>query len=123
MAPIMRTGGLLLALSTCVGAISCVDESGSVVDWWFVYKYPVAASSEYSGRKYSVMTSASLAFEMSASEVTSSDSIIGKTLAPIYAQTAGVSHVFYNDQWPNGSWTENYGHSKGVFAFDDSGGA
>ena len=24
----------------------------------------------------------------------------------------------YNDQLPNGSWTEVYGHSKGVFAYD-----
>ena len=43
----------------------------------------------------------------------------GKQLASIYAKST-ENYVFYNDQLPNGSNTDNYGHSKGFFAWDSS---
>ena len=51
--------------------------------------------------------------------VTSSSSLLGKQLAGVYDKSVD-NYVFYNDQLPNGSWTEVYGHSKGFFAYDSS---
>ncbi len=173
---------LLSHVIQCVDSIQCKDESGNDVDYWFAYKYPLYASSEYDGVRYSFLTSSDPSdFSLSAYNVTDADnSIIGVTLAPIYAAAAAqkkakaeadarkekeiaakgvdpsslsssssssssssttsaadsnnssssfsslpgssLGFMFYNDQWPDGTYTESYGHSKGVLAFDDDGG-
>ena len=48
-------------------------------------------------------------------------SLLGTTLAGIYDGSV-KNYVFYNDQLPDGSWSEKYGHSKGFFAFDSTSG-
>ena len=119
-----RLASLVLALSSpgLVLSASCVDETGAAVDWWFALKYPLAASESCDGQCYSYMTSSDAKWQQSEKLVTDTDSIIGLQMADIYAQKSGLSYVLYNDQWPDGSWTENYGHSKGTFAYDSEGG-
>lgn len=110
----------LLGLGT--HAISCVDEANEPVDWWWAIKFPSNASKEYDGFRYGIVTSSAPEMVVSPHGVTSNVSIMGRTLAPIYADAAAggdaITHVFYNDQLPNGSWTLDYAHSKGALALD-----
>lgn len=105
MAPAVRTTGL-----------SCVDESGAAVDWWFMIKHPRYSDKKQkqnvgdgSGTGYVYVTSKdSSKWTTSMKQVTDSSCLLGKVLAPVYAKTA-KNYVFYNDQLPNGSWTRDYG--------------
>ena len=100
---------------------TCVDEDGTPVDWWVAMKYPLAASSAAGGVAYSWLSSASTAFQASAHDVTSTESLPARQLEGVYKGDT-LAHIFYNDQWPNGSWTENFGHSKGALVWDESSG-
>ena len=71
---------------------------------------------------YSWMSSSTPKLTASAKKVTDAASLLGSQLADVYARKPGVDHVFYNDQWPNGSWTEDYGHSKGAVVADAASG-
>ena len=89
---------------------------------WFLYKFPLAASARDDGMSYSWMSSSTPKLTASAKKVTDAASLLGSQLADVYARKPGVDHVFYNDQWPNGSWTEDYGHSKGAVVADAASG-
>lgn len=105
---------------------SCVDESGSPVDWWFLLKHPRWSTStskkthcigDCKGDTYVWVSSVSSAgWQTGAAPVTSADSLLGKQLAGIYDGTI-PNYAFYNDQLPNGSWSEVYGHSKGFLGY------
>ena len=131
----------LFVLAIPTAAIQCKDESGKDVDYWFAYKYPVIASETYDGVMYSYLTSDDpSSFTQSKYAVTDSRSIMAVTLADIYSAGTGskkgefrhvsnnssrsgsssLGYMFYNDQWPDGEWTEDYGHSKGALAFDEN---
>ena len=111
----------LFAAAAAAAAAQCVDEHGTNVDWWFLYKYPLSASSRDDGTKYAWMSSATSSLVESSSDVTSEASILGAQLKGVYEKATGLSYVLYNDQWPNGSWTEDFGHSKGAIAFEGDG--
>jgi deoxyribonuclease-2 len=112
----------ILAQSAVVAAgLSCVDESGAGVDWWFMVKHPVAAGAG-SGTDYVFATSKDAsALSSSSKQVTDADSLLGKQLAGIYSGSA-PNYVVYNDQTPDGKYSTDYGHSKGFFAYDNKSG-
>lgn len=122
---------LLLLQLASGAALSCLDESGAAVDWWFLIKHPRWADKSHKdcigncdGDTYVYITSASpSSWSIGGAPVTSATgSLLGQTLAGIYSG-AVPNYVFYNDQLPDGSWSEKYGHSKGFFGFDGSDGA
>jgi deoxyribonuclease II len=120
---------LVAILVAPAGSVSCVDERGRSVDWWFALKHPRWTSKDHSvcidncsGTGYVYVTSESSlgTWQIGSAPITSNQSLLGMQLSAIYARKVG-SYVFYNDQLPNGSWSSTYGHSKGFFAFDQSG--
>ena len=126
------------ALSPALGA-SCMDEGGAPVDWWLLLKHPRWADKSHSqcigncdGDTYVYVTSASAAAAESSSSALSwsiggapvssaSDSLLGATLAGVYNGSV-ANYVFYNDQLPDGTFSETYGHSKGFFGWDEGSG-
>jgi deoxyribonuclease-2 len=117
---------MLVLLPAAANSLSCVDEGGAAVDWWFLLKHPRWADKSHSktigngkGDTYVYVTSrsGSSGWAEGGATVDSTSSLLGKQLAGIYARSV-ANYVFYNDQLPNGSWTEAYGHSKGFFAYD-----
>ena len=120
---------LLAMLLAPSSAVSCVDERGTPVDWWFALKHPRWTGKDHSvcidncsGTGYVYVTSASTlgTWQIGSAPITSNMSLLGVQLSAIYAGKVD-SYVFYNDQLPDGSWSSTYGHSKGFFAFDESG--
>ena len=117
----------LLVLPAYAAAVSCVDESGSAVDWWFFLKHPRWADTSHSkiigngeGNTYVYVTSRSSGtWAQGGATVDSTSSLLGKQLAGVYDRSVS-NYVFYNDQLPNGSYTSSYGHSKGFFAYDST---
>lgn len=91
-----------------VECLSCRDESGKEVDWFIVYKIPKLKSSQSrlkSGYGYAFITDKSVAsgnWILSNKLISSNDSILGYTLAPLYHRKAqdDMSIVSYNDQPP-----------------------
>ena len=93
-------------------ALSCVDEDGSPVDWWFLYKQPRWADKgrqepvgNGEGDTYVYASSArNYEWKVGATVVNSSTCLLGKNLEGIYDGTV-ENFVFYNDQLPFGSWS------------------
>lgn len=101
--------------------LSCIDEKGADVDWWLMVKHPKSAGAG-SGTDYVFVTSKDVsALSPSSKQVTDADSLLGKQLAGIYSGSV-PNYVLYNDQTPDGKWSEEYGHSKGFFAYDGQSG-
>jgi deoxyribonuclease-2 len=105
-------------------ALSCLGPSGTAVDWWFMIKQPRWGDRSRSqcignceGTAYAFVTSESPSSWQTGENITSTSSLLGVQLAGIYSG-AVPNYVMYNDQLPNGTWTEVYGHSKGFFAYD-----
>lgn len=107
-----------LCVAWAAASLSCTDESGSEVDWWIMVKHPEQSGGDGSGTSYVYATSsASSSLTSGSKPVTDTSSLLGKQLASIYAGSA--NYVFYNDQTPDGKYSEVYGHSKGFFAYDN----
>jgi deoxyribonuclease-2 len=106
----------------------CKDESGNVVDWYVVYKFPKVGSGAApidTGLKYSYITSESTSgWVLSSKSVDSATSIFGETLNPVYSTktNANLSYFFYNDEPPEGATDSTHAHAKGVVVADDTNG-
>lgn len=105
----------ILGLAHCY--IQCLDNSGEVVDWYFVYK-----SNE--GTNYSYFDASSTVEKLTPSTTQTldagSNSCIERTLNQIYSNKKDINYVAYNDEFPNGTWSATSGHTKGVLAFDNT---
>lgn len=99
-----------VALVCGIDAISCIDEAGSAVDWWFLSKHP-------DGAFYSMLSSKESSWMARSALVTDTSSLLGQQMLGIYDGTV-PNYVFYNDQTPDGKYSTTYGHSKGFFAYD-----
>ncbi|CAG2167036.1 unnamed protein product [Oppiella nova] len=123
---------IVMAGMGCYG-MSCVDESGTAIDWFIVYKMPKleksSSKSLTTGFSYSFITDKSIKslddWTLSDKQINEEDSIFGQTIGPLIKKLAksssDVSYVVYNDQSPDSS-TSSGAHSKGLFAIDSSGG-
>ncbi|XP_075239727.1 plancitoxin-1-like [Convolutriloba macropyga] len=118
-------------------ALTCIDEDGDPVDWYIVYKLPKYSAESgylYNGTGYLYLDVNTPNFTLSKNNVNSSSSAFYRTLKPIYSNYANsnsqssehsespFAHGFYNDQWPDNTWTSYRGHTKGAWAFDSLGG-
>ncbi|XP_028897757.1 deoxyribonuclease-2-beta [Zeugodacus cucurbitae] len=103
--------------------VACRDENGEVVDWFYMYKLPrihthYGARRNSSGFNYLYITSNNYdAWRLSTHEVTSTESMPGKLLQPLFDDER-VLLVAYNDQKPNSNSSTPKAHAKGLLATD-----
>lgn len=109
--------------------LQCIDESGSPVDWYIVYKLPRLPSDEndpslFGGFRYGVLTSAQPeGWRLSSVNISQAEqSIFGQTLAPAFAKdsTKELTTLFYSDQPPGDETASSYyAHAKGALVSDE----
>jgi deoxyribonuclease-2 len=126
----MRLEALVIFIVPLLAGVSagiqCIDEEGSPVDWYVVYKLPRVYLSNrplvYDGVAYLYLDSNNNTFRLSPNSINSTQGAVYRTLQQVYnPPTSGdFGYAFYSDQWPNGSWSSSYGHTKGAFGFDMS---
>ncbi|XP_005175349.2 plancitoxin-1 [Musca domestica] len=105
--------------------ISCKDEKGQDVDWFYLYKLPMHYAAKNStkprdsaGLNYLYMTSKSYDnWSLSPKQINESSSMAGLTLEPLFANDS-ILLLAYNDEFPNGTVIFSGGHAKGVVASD-----
>ncbi|XP_037927211.1 deoxyribonuclease-2-alpha [Teleopsis dalmanni] len=103
------------------GKVSCRDESGSEVDWYYLYKLPKHYQNEptdTSGLRYLYITSNNQDnWQFSSRFINESTSFPGRTLEA-FATDPEVLLIAYNDEFPNNTVVFDHGHTKGVVATD-----
>jgi len=121
------------------GDLTCRDENGDPVDWFIMYKMPrLKHHPEPLVRKgigYFYMDANRPEFVLSTKNLTHKNHALFYTLAPVYDSASDstmgqkqtivdsdLGYVFYNDQTPDGKWSEKYGHTKGSLALDQKSG-
>lgn len=98
----------------------CLDESGTSVDWYMVYKLPRLADTNdglFTGHRYAYLTSKSTSgWTMSSLKIDDNKSVFGRTLSQVF-QKSDLSTVFYNDESPTGEQVpSSFAHAKGALA-------
>lgn len=111
--------------------VSALDENGSPVDWWFIYKVPQlsagANNDSASGYEY-VYYDAKIdvghrgKVAKSPYRLDSDKGALNLTLDSVFKNpSATTGWILYNDEMPDGAKGHdngNLGHTKGVIAFD-----
>uniref|UniRef100_A0A1I8P1B5 Uncharacterized protein n=1 Tax=Stomoxys calcitrans TaxID=35570 RepID=A0A1I8P1B5_STOCA len=111
--------------ATSPSKVSCKDEKGDNVDWFYLYKLPMhyaakdaAKPLDDSGLHYLYMSSKSYEqWHMSGRKINESSSMAALTLEPLFANDS-LLLMAYNDEYPNGTVIFDGGHTKGVLASD-----
>ncbi|XP_053951303.1 deoxyribonuclease-2-alpha [Anastrepha ludens] len=112
-----------LAAKRAASKVVCKDEDGAPVDWLYMYKLPrihtqYGARRNSSGFNYLYISSSNYdAWRLSAHEVTSTESMPGKLLQPLFDDES-VLVIAYNDQKPNSNSSTPKAHAKGLLATD-----
>jgi deoxyribonuclease-2 len=118
---------LLPLLVGTASGISCLDNDGKPVDWWFQYKMPGTYAFAYADPGTSLAKQAPLAMHPRAMNDTANPVALVRTLfslaehaaaaRPYNGTAAGApSYFLYNDEPDVGRASSSYGHSKGVVA-------
>lgn len=119
-------------ISPALGAgVVCRDNDGNAVDWYYASKLPRNETDPNPdiayGDAYTFMLSSQPGlydWTLSTIGADSEQSMMGRTLSPIYTDSRSPDLVFvlYNDEDPDGNTSFTKGHSKGVLAADQDGG-
>ncbi|XP_075154790.1 deoxyribonuclease II [Haematobia irritans] len=115
--------GILCATSPA--QVSCKDENGDNVDWFYLYKLPMhyapkdpTNTRDNSGFHYLYISSVSFEqWSLSNRTINESNSMAASTLSPLFANDS-ILLLAYNDEFPNGTVVFSGGHTKGVVASD-----
>lgn len=107
-------------------AISALDENGSAIDWWFIYKVPKltqdAQSDNATGYEYVYFDAKAAQVVKSPNRLDQGKGALNLTLQSVFNQPAATTGwILYNDEKPAdapGADDGNLGHTKGVIAFD-----
>lgn len=110
-------------------SIQCLSNEGKPIDWFIIYKLP---KNVFKKQSFYYMDATKPTWTMPSSTMDKDDHAVCKTLQQIYQKRSDMMYVMYNDQ-PNqlanfSSGTTNlrykpdYGHTKGVVAFDEQSG-
>ncbi|MCU0338641.1 MAG: deoxyribonuclease II family protein, partial [Spirosomaceae bacterium] len=113
-------------MNTSTPLLSAMSDSGSVVDWWFVYKVAGKAISadgtDAKGDEYVYFDAAQNGqIALSPHRISSpTDGAVANTLNQIYNnKDPNVGWFFYNDENPiSGKTNGSRGHTKGVLCFN-----
>jgi deoxyribonuclease-2 len=106
--------------------ISALDENGSPVDWWFIYKVPQltqdAQTASATGYEYVYFDPNQKEVVRSTNVLTDGKGALDLTLDSVFKNPAPTTGwILYNDEMPiSAKRTDdgNLGHTKGVIAFD-----
>jgi deoxyribonuclease II len=106
--------------------LGCRDESGNMVDWFYLYKLPnefdrkaETVEQSNSGLNYLFITASSDRWTLSQRLINESNSMPGLTLSPAYHKNNDNFVMMYNDEPPNGATDGSRGHTKGVVVAND----
>lgn len=110
---------LLLHGAGASSSISCYDDQGKPVDWFYLYKLPhLHHEPVQEGLKYLFMDGESEGWMDGKTLVNDSKSAVGRTVGPLY-EGGDVGYILYNDQPPQSEGASRIcGHTKGVVVFD-----
>ncbi|XP_047216981.1 deoxyribonuclease-2-alpha isoform X3 [Girardinichthys multiradiatus] len=110
--------------------ISCYNDQGDAVDWFYLYKLPKEGGrqSERTGETYLLLDKGSEGWSEGKVTVNNTMGALGRTVGQLYSQekNSEVAFILYNDQKPaeefGGRWAESSGnrggHTKGVVLLD-----
>ncbi|KAL6733878.1 hypothetical protein Aduo_004483 [Ancylostoma duodenale] len=113
----MRWLALLLLAAECVRArITCRGLRGEPVDWFVVYKPPIASKSP---AKFFYVDGSLSNWTLSPLTIDNDAAGVGATLREFYKHDQRQFAFAYNDDSPSGSVDSYRGHSKGVVLFDE----
>ncbi len=108
-------------------SLAPLNESGTPVDWWFIYKVPQLASSAATaaanGTEYAYYDDPAEAIVASPYSTNSKQGALAETLASLFdSPTDGKGYILYNDERPTTPPANKgaCGHTKGVIGFDVS---
>ncbi|KAI5092448.1 deoxyribonuclease-2-alpha precursor [Silurus meridionalis] len=102
--------------------LSCVDDQGNAVDWFYIYKLPHPHEQPpEEGLKYLLLQEHSKAWMEGGGLIGDSTGALGRSLGPMYEE-GELGYILYNDQPPeqrgvNGA-NRSGGHTKGVVLFN-----
>jgi deoxyribonuclease-2 len=107
-------------------AIAALDEKGSAVDWWFIYKVPRltqnASCDSATGYEYVYFDANAAAVVKSPNRLDQGKGALNLTLNSVFNKPAATTGwILYNDEKPAGAPGPddgNLGHTKGVIVFD-----
>jgi len=105
--------------------LSPLDESGQPVDWWFMYKVPILATSADSapatGVEYAYYDDPLKQVVASPYKTNGGQGALAQTLASLFQNpSATMGYILYNDEHPGPGPADNgaCGHTKGAIGFD-----
>ncbi|XP_033119526.1 plancitoxin-1-like isoform X2 [Anneissia japonica] len=110
---------MLLSISCCTEALSCLDRSGHPVDWFIALKLSKDSDNNNElirdGVGHVYMDENIKEWQLSDVSMNDSSQSIGYTLQQIYdnPKSKDVGYIMYNDEWPNGPKSSSRGHTKG----------
>ncbi|XP_076869055.1 deoxyribonuclease-2-alpha [Brachyhypopomus gauderio] len=105
-------------------SITCYDDQGHAVDWFYLYKLPrLHEEPQEQGLKYLLLGEQNEQWVNGSTLVGDITGALGRTMAPLY-ENRELGYILYNDQPPEQHRTDNTGrsggHTKGVVLFDSS---
>ncbi|XP_074539475.1 deoxyribonuclease-2-alpha [Halichoeres trimaculatus] len=110
--------------------ISCYNDQGEAVDWFYLYKLPVqhGKKSPEKGELYLLLDKGSEGWTNGKGTVNDTTGALGRTVGQLYSQGKNTefAYILYNDQRPTQDfgdrWGQNSGssggHTKGVVLLD-----
>lgn len=119
---------LLLPPGGVTSPISCYNDHGAPVDWFYAYKLPRAvhggsAGGPVEGLRYLLLERGSEAWTEGAVSINDTQGAVGRTVGQLYTQGQEVAYILYNDQSPvvrGRGLGRSSGHTKGVVVVDKS---
>ncbi|XP_069055153.1 deoxyribonuclease-2-alpha isoform X2 [Lepisosteus oculatus] len=115
---------LCLSAGGALAAVSCYNDQGSPVDWFYLYKLPqLSHHAPGSGLLYLLLQQGNDSWVKGASLVNKSDGALGRTVGQLYKlRQEDLGYILYNDQKPpergGGGVSSECGHTKGVVLLD-----
>lgn len=104
------------------GSLSCMDQDGKAVGWWVMLKNPIISGSsdpllqEGYGYLYADANNPTLTYpQMSLNDT---DGALYRTLHYIYSKSSSTAYYLYDDEHPDGSKYDSFGHTKGCVALN-----
>ncbi|GAM24561.1 hypothetical protein SAMD00019534_077360 [Acytostelium subglobosum LB1] len=116
----------LTVISVAVAADpQCIDNNGSPVDWWVIYKRPALKDQPritpyYKGFGYTYADANSQTLNEVTNSYVNESKALTLTLAPLYQSKSQYLWLEYNDQPPNISVSTTYAHAKGALSFGNT---
>eukprot|EP00483_Globobulimina_turgida_P006893 UN06906 len=95
-------------------ALQCLNENGHDVDWWFIYKINHGLSYTYYDALSNIHSFPVIENRM----LSDRNTALAYTLTQIWKNSKSYNFIAYNDEPPMGKSYSNYGHTKGILAYD-----